>query len=849
MADEIVAVYRAEVEQYKKAVDDLTKKVNALDKAQNKVGDDAQADFGKGAKAVGGMTSQVSNLTASLKQVAVTMGVAFGAQQLIQFGKEAVTVAARAEGIERAFKRIGNPQLLDGLRKATRGTVTDINLMTTAIQASNFKIPLEELATYLQFATQRANETGKSVDYMVESILTGVGRGSIEVWDNLGFSLGEVRQHLNGVAVESLSVGERAKLMSKLVNAELVKMGEQADTTADALGQLSTKWDNIKQSIGAAIIEAAKFFEIIDDSKTEAGLLRTEERAKQVSYALGVVTNEMRGINDETEKQQALEEKLAQKRTESQRLLKTIQDIEAQRVAITAKVAAAETVYQNASNSNSKFRSAAAKEQIAQAGVIIKDGEKELSILKEQRKEAIEKLSWTSAYTTAIEQLIGKKEDSNSLDEKEIKNVYFYTKAIKDLNDELEKEGTTRERIAEIIKEIPPLQEELDRLLGKETESSKRAREAAEKAAKAEKDRIDNARRMQEEYTAAFLETMNMRMDAINAFYDEQQIGAIQSINDEEERARKLIQIEDDRLREQLKLLQGFGKSAIAERKKLAENEAKTWDDVNGLYLRFLQGQSDDYAKFQEKEANDLQKRKDAWQLTDEQILEAAGQFAQSFGRIIETVYENELAVLDASLESGQISREQYDEERKKLLRRQAADQKALALLTAVINTAAAVVAQLSVPVGGFALAAIAGVLGAIEIATIAATPLPQFATGVIGLQGAGTETSDSILARLSKGESVMTAAETKKYRPLLEGMRKGTLEDIIQKNYVRPAIDAALLSGFADMGKSANLQSAFNDMNLLRAIDRHRETEVGELRMMNALLSKYVRTPKRGYA
>jgi len=37
--------------------------------------------------------------------------------------------------------------------------------------------------------------------------------------------------------------------------------------------------------------------------------------------------------------------------------------------------------------------------------------------------------------------------------------------------------------------------------------------------------------------------------------------------------------------------------------------------------------------------------------------------------------------------------------------------------------------------------------------------------------------------------------------------------------------------------------------MNLLRAIDRHRETEVGELRMMNALLSKYVRTPKRGYA
>ncbi len=38
---------------------------------------------------------------------------------------------------------------------------------------------------------------------------------------------------------------------------------------------------------------------------------------------------------------------------------------------------------------------------------------------------------------------------------------------------------------------------------------------------------------------------------------------------------------------------------------------------------------------------------------------------------------------------------------------------------------------------------------------------LPGFATGVIGLQGPGTATSDSILARLSRGESVITARAT----------------------------------------------------------------------------------------
>jgi hypothetical protein len=50
-----------------------------------------------------------------------------------------------------------------------------------------------------------------------------------------------------------------------------------------------------------------------------------------------------------------------------------------------------------------------------------------------------------------------------------------------------------------------------------------------------------------------------------------------------------------------------------------------------------------------------------------------------------------------------------------------------------------------------------------------------KFKDGVIGLDGPGSETSDSIPARLSKGESVMTAAETKKYRPYLEAMRNGT--------------------------------------------------------------------------
>lgn len=46
-----------------------------------------------------------------------------------------------------------------------------------------------------------------------------------------------------------------------------------------------------------------------------------------------------------------------------------------------------------------------------------------------------------------------------------------------------------------------------------------------------------------------------------------------------------------------------------------------------------------------------------------------------------------------------------------------------------------------------------------------------NFAEGVVGLKGPGTETSDSIPANLSRGESVIKARVTKKHTPLLEAL------------------------------------------------------------------------------
>lgn len=118
----------------------------------------------------------------------------------------------------------------------------------------------------------------------------------------------------------------------------------------------------------------------------------------------------------------------------------------------------------------------------------------------------------------------------------------------------------------------------------------------------------------------------------------------------------------------------------------------------------------------------------------------------------------------EAALETYEIQKKQFEVN------------KAIAIVQTIINTAQAVIAQFAnpTPFAGAILAALAAATGAAQIAVIASQPpppRPAFATGVIGLDGPGTATSDSIDARLSRGESVMTAKATERFAPVLAQM------------------------------------------------------------------------------
>ena len=148
-------------------------------------------DFRKG---ISNIDRSLKNLSGGFNALGGVIGASFAVDAIKQFVSESVQLGATMQGVRQAFERFAEPGTLDELRNAVSGTVDDLKLMQMAVRAKNFKIPMDVLAKGLRFAQQRAVETGESVDYLVESFVVGLGRESVKILDNLGFSTLETQK-------------------------------------------------------------------------------------------------------------------------------------------------------------------------------------------------------------------------------------------------------------------------------------------------------------------------------------------------------------------------------------------------------------------------------------------------------------------------------------------------------------------------------------------------------------------------------------------------------------------------------------------------------------------------------
>lgn len=164
--------------------------------------------------------------------------------ELVNGGLE---MAEQADGVTKAFNDLNQEGLLDNLRKATKGTVNDVQLMTAAVKANDFRIPLEDLGKYLEFAQLKAQQTGQSVDYMTDSIVTGLGRKSPLILDNLGISAAEISE-------KTKETGDFMKAVAEIVDTQLAAAGETYISAADRAAQKTVELQNAQKALGDEIL-------------------------------------------------------------------------------------------------------------------------------------------------------------------------------------------------------------------------------------------------------------------------------------------------------------------------------------------------------------------------------------------------------------------------------------------------------------------------------------------------------------------------------------------------------------------------------------------------------------------
>jgi tape measure domain-containing protein len=291
--------------------------------------------------------------------------------------------------------------------------------------------------------------------------------------------------------------------------------------------------------------------------------------------------------------------------------------------------------------------------------------------------------------------------------------------------------------------------------------------------------------------------------------------------NDSEELKASKIKLINDKLRNEMKKLGlDYAKDQKEIQDKIVEDQQKTQDriadiiqDANDLIernegdsfkrrlarsnqmfeamVRKLKEEMSKTEDFQllealKKKLNEVEEagKKAAAQLTMSEVADMVSKVGDIYGEIANrqsVLYENEQNNLKKMLDDKLISEEEYNRRTLELRKKQFNQEKQTAIIKAIIDGASAIMKSLLTP---WQIPLILGMTAA-QISTISAQQFPGFKEGVIDLQGSGTATSDSIPARLSRGESVMTAEETKQYRPVLQAIRDGEFEAFVAKRYI----------------------------------------------------------------
>ncbi len=281
--------------------EELIKAINRLSTVQKKLTDSVKkvdTASSKAAKSAGVLgtrnqrltetNSKLANSFATIrsKMLLVSFAMSLGIRQIAQMARE----AANLKGMETAFNTLAGGTenatvAIDKLRGATNNTMSDFDLFQQANNAMILGVSKnsDEMAEMFDIAQRLGNALGKDTRMSVESLITGIGRQSRLMLDNIGIIVKSEEAYESyaqtlGKNKDELTDSEKkqAFLTATMESArqKVSTLNEETNTTRTSFQQLDAAAENLQGRIG----DAANAFKPLIDNTTKFVDLITDER-------------------------------------------------------------------------------------------------------------------------------------------------------------------------------------------------------------------------------------------------------------------------------------------------------------------------------------------------------------------------------------------------------------------------------------------------------------------------------------------------------------------------------------------------------------------------------------------
>lgn len=229
----------------------------------------AQAKAASGANSTASYFSQMGDAVASsLTSIVGPAAVVTTAIAGIKGAADLAVVGANADLVRQRFDQLAasagttGQALLGALRSASGGEISDLNLQLAANRAQLLGVAdsAQEFGVLMNIARDRAQQMGISTTQAFNDLVTGLGRGSALILDNLGITVSVTEAN----AAYAASLGKSADALTEaeskqaLINAVLAQGQASLDATGGAVqshagtyAQLGAATENAKNSLGS----------------------------------------------------------------------------------------------------------------------------------------------------------------------------------------------------------------------------------------------------------------------------------------------------------------------------------------------------------------------------------------------------------------------------------------------------------------------------------------------------------------------------------------------------------------------------------------------------------------------